>query len=328
MNKSVLYIARRFGFYLIAAFAALTLNFIIPRLMPGDPASIIFARFKGKLKPEAIDAMRESFGLTNDPVFIQYISYLKSILKGDLGTSIAYFPAPVSEIIGNGLVWTIFLAGSSMMIAFLIGTTLGIVIAWNRTGKLDTILPPALAFFGAFPYFWLAMVFLYLFGFSLNWFPIGRAYGNEINPGYNLPFFISTLYHAFLPALTLVFVSLGGWMLSMRNTMISTLGSDYITFAHAKGIPSRLIMLRYAARNAILPNLTGFGMALGFMLSGALLTEMIFSYPGQGFLLLQAVQTQDYPLMQGIFMTITLAVLGANWLVDIAILFFDPRTRR
>ena len=328
MNKSVLYITRRFGFYLIAAFAALTLNFIIPRLMPGDPASIIFARFKGKLKPEAIDAMRESFGLTNDPIFIQYISYLKSILKGDLGTSIAYFPAPVSEIIGNGLVWTIFLAGSSMMIAFLIGTTLGIVIAWNRTGKLDTILPPALAFFGAFPYFWLAMVFLYLFGFSLNWFPIGRAYGNEINPGYNLPFFISTLYHAFLPALTLVFVSLGGWMLSMRNTMISTLGSDYITFAHAKGIPSRLIMLRYAARNAILPNLTGFGMALGFMLSGALLTEMIFSYPGQGFLLLQAVQTQDYPLMQGIFMTITLAVLGANWLVDIAILFFDPRTRK
>ena len=328
MNKSVLYITRRFGFYLIAAFAALTLNFIIPRLMPGDPASIIFARFKGKLKPEAIDAMRESFGLTNDPIFIQYFSYLKSILKGDLGTSIAYFPAPVSEIIGNGLGWTIFLAGISMIIAFLIGTTLGIIIAWNRTGKLDTILPPTLAFFGALPYFWLAMVFLYLFGFSLNWFPIGRAYGNEINPGYNFPFFISALYHAFLPALTLVFVSLGGWMLSMRNTMISTLGSDYITFAHAKGIPSKLIMLRYAARNAILPNLTGFGMALGFMLSGALLTEMIFSYPGQGFLLLQAVQTQDYPLMQGIFMTITLAVLGANWLVDIAILFFDPRTRK
>ena len=328
MNKSVSYIARRLGFYLIAAFAALTLNFIIPRLMPGDPASIIFARFKGKLKPEAIDAMRESFGLTNDPVFVQYISYLKGILKGDLGTSIAYFPSPVSEIIGSGLVWTIFLAGSSMVIAFFIGTILGIILAWNRTGKLDSFLPPALAFFGAFPYFWLAMVFLYLFGFSLNWFPTGRAYGDEINPGYNLPFFISTLYHAFLPALTLVFVSLGGWMLSMRNTMISTLGSDYITFAHAKGIPSRLIMLRYAARNAILPNLTGFGMALGFMLSGALLTEMIFSYPGQGFLLLQAVQTQDYPLMQGIFMTITLAVLGANWLVDIAILFFDPRTRK
>ena len=328
MNKSLIYIIRRFSFYLVAAFAALTLNFIIPRLMPGDPASIIFARFKGKLKPEAIDAMRESFGLTNDPILVQYISYLKGILKGDLGTSIAYFPEPVSEIIGNGLYWTIFLAGSSLIIAFLIGTALGIIIAWNRTGKLDTILPPALAFFGAFPYFWLAMVLLYIFGFSLNWFPIGRAYGYEVNPGLTTTFVFSTLYHAFLPALTLIFVSLGGWMLSMRNTMISTLGADYITFANAKGISSRLIMLRYAARNAILPNLTGFGMALGFMLSGALLTEMVFSYPGQGFLLLQAVTTQDYPLMQGIFMTITLAILGANWLVDIAILFFDPRTRK
>ena len=328
MNKSLIYIIRRFSFYLIAAFAALTLNFIIPRLMPGDPASIIFARFKGKLKPEAIDAMRESFGLTNDPILVQYISYLKGILKGDFGTSIAYFPEPVSEIIGNGLFWTIFLAGSSLIIAFLIGTALGITIAWNRTGKLDTILPPALAFFGAFPYFWLAMVLLYIFGFSLNWFPIGRAYGNEVNPGLNPTFVLSTFYHAFLPALTLIFVSLGGWMLSMRNTMISTLGADYITFANAKGISSRLIMLRYAARNAILPNLTGFGMALGFMLSGALLTEMVFSYPGQGFLLLQAVTTQDYPLMQGIFMTITFAILGANWLVDIAILFFDPRTRK
>ena len=328
MNKSLIYIIRRFSFYLIAAFAALTLNFIIPRLMPGDPASIIFARFKGKLKPEAIDAMRESFGLTNDPILVQYISYLKGILKGDFGTSIAYFPEPVSEIIGNGLYWTIFLAGSSLIIAFLIGTALGIIIAWNRTGKLDTILPPALAFFGAFPYFWLAMVLLYIFGFSLNWFPIGRAYGNAVNPGLNPTFVLSTFYHAFLPALTLIFVSLGGWMLSMRNTMISTLGADYITFANAKGISSRLIMLRYSARNAILPNLTGFGMALGFMLSGALLTEMVFSYPGQGFLLLQAVTTQDYPLMQGIFMTITLAILGANWLVDIAILFFDPRTRK
>ena len=328
MNKSLLFLARRLGFYLIAAFAALTLNFIIPRLMPGDPASIIFARFKGKLKPEAIDAMRQSFGLTDDPMLVQYFSYLKGILQGDLGTSIAYFPEPVSSIIGSGLYWTLFLAGCSLIISFTIGTVLGIIIAWNRTGKMDTILPPVIAFFGAFPYFWLAMVLVYIFGFSMNWFPIGRAFGYEVNPGLNISFLFSVLYHAILPAFTMIFVSLGGWMLSMRNTMISTLGADYITFANAKGIASRQIMLRYAARNAILPNLTGFGMALGFVLSGALLTEMIFSYPGQGFLLLQAVQTQDYPLMQGIFMTITFAVLGANWLVDIAILLFDPRTRK
>ena len=297
-------------------------------MMPGDPASIIFARFKGKLKPEAIDAMRQSFGLTDDPMLVQYFSYLKGILQGDLGTSIAYFPEPVSSIIGSGLYWTLFLAGCSLIISFTIGTVLGIIIAWNRTGKMDTILPPLIAFFGAFPYFWLAMVLVYIFGFSMNWFPIGRAFGYEVNPGLNISFLFSVLYHAILPAFTMIFVSLGGWMLSMRNTMISTLGADYITFANAKGIASKQVMLRYAARNAILPNLTGFGMALGFVLSGALLTEMIFSYPGQGFLLLQAVQTQDYPLMQGIFMTITFAVLGANWLVDIAILLFDPRTRK
>ena len=328
MNKSIVFLIRRLGFYLVAAFAALTLNFIIPRLMPGDPASIIFARFRGKLKPETIEAMRQSFGLTDDPLIIQYWSYLKGILSGNLGTSIAYFPEPVSDIISSGLMWTIFLAGASLIIAFLIGTMLGIFIAWNRTRKLDTFLPPILAFLGAFPYFWLAMLALYIFGFSLNWFPIGHAYGSEVRPALNWTFIVSVLHHAVLPASTMIFVSLGGWMLSMRNTMISTLGADYITFANAKGISDRLIMLRYAARNAILPNLTGFGMALGFVLSGALLTEIIFSYPGQGYLLLQAVKAQDFPLMQGIFMTITLAVLTANWLVDIAILVFDPRTRK
>jgi|TARA_B110000438_G_scaffold33744_1_gene33340 peptide/nickel transport system permease protein len=328
MNSSLNYLFRRLGFYAVAAWAALTLNFFIPRLMPGDPAAIIFARFRGKLKPEAINALRETFGLTDAPLLGQYWSYLKSILSGDLGTSIAYFPEPVINIISSGLLWTIFLAGFSLIIAFSIGTLLGIIIAWNRNGKLDSFLPPALAFLGAFPYFWLAMVALYIFGFKLNWFPLGHAYGNEVTPGLNLPFILSALNHAALPALTMIFVSLGGWMLSMRNTMITTLGTDYITFAHAKGLSSRLIMLRYAARNAIIPNFTGFGMALGFILSGALLTEIIFSYPGQGYLLLQAVRAQDFPLMQGLFMTITFAVLAANWLVDIAILFFDPRTRR
>ena len=328
MNRSLNYFFRRLGFYVIAAWAALTLNFFIPRMMPGDPAAIIFARFRGKLKPEAIGALRETFGLTDAPLWGQYWSYLKSILSGDLGISIAYFPESVTNIIFNGLLWTIFLAGFSLVIAFSIGTLLGIFIAWNRTGKLDSFLPPALAFLGAFPYFWLAMVALYIFGFTLNWFPLGHAYGDDVTPGLNLSFLISALYHAALPALTMIFVSLGGWMLSMRNTMITTLGTDYITFAHAKGLSSRLIMLRYAARNAILPNFTGFGMALGFVLSGALLTEIIFSYPGQGYLLLQAVRAQDFPLMQGLFMTITFAVLAANWLVDIAVFIFDPRTRK
>ena len=327
MNQSLIYLFRRLCFYLLAGWAAITMNFFIPRLMPGDPASIIFARFRGKLKPEAMNALRETFGLTNEPLIGQYWTYLKSIFKGDLGISIAYFPEPVTSIISSGLLWTVFLAGTSLVISFAIGTLLGTVIAWNRGGKLDSILPPSLAFIGAFPYFWLAMVFLYFFGFKLGWFPLGHSYSDNVTPGLNLGFILSAIYHAILPALTMILVSIGGWMLSMRNTMIATLGADYINFARAKGLRSRLIMLRYAARNAILPNFTGFGMALGFVLSGALLTEIIFSYPGQGYLLLQAVTSQDFPLMQGVFMTITFTVLAANWLVDIAILFLDPRTR-
>ena len=328
MNHSAYYLLRRLGFYFLAAWAALTLNFFIPRLMPGDPAAIIFARFRGKLNPEAMDALRETFGLTNEPLMGQYWSYLKSMMQGDLGISIAYFPEPVTSIISTGLLWTIFLAGTSLVISFFLGTLLGTVISWNRGKKLDSVLPPVLAFVGAFPYFWLAMVVLYIFGFKLGWFPLGHAYGQEVTPGFNFSFLASAVYHAILPASTMILVGLGGWMLSMRNTMITTLGTDYITFAYSKGLPSRRIMLRYAARNAILPNFTGFGMALGFVLSGALLTEIIFSYPGQGYLLLQAVQAQDFPLMQGLFMTITFAVLAANWMVDIAILFFDPRTRK
>ena len=328
MNRSINFLLRRLGFYFIAAWAALTLNFFIPRLMPGDPATIIFARFRGLVKPETIEALRKTFGLNDAPLIQQYFSYLKSMLSGDLGVSIAYYPEKVSTIISSALLWTVFLAGTSLILSFSIGTFLGTVIGWNRNSKLDSFLPPLLAFLGAFPYFWLAMLTLYIFGFELSWFPLGRAYSNDVVPGLNFNFISSMIYHAFLPALTMVFVSIGGWMLSMRNTLISTLGSDYITFAHAKGLSKKTIMLKYAARNAILPNLTGFGMALGFVLSGALLTEIIFSYPGRGYLLLQAVRSQDFPLMQGLFMTITLAVLLANWIVDIAILFFDPRTRK
>ena len=328
MSNSIQYLTRRLGFYFIAAWAALTLNFFIPRLMPGDPAAIIFARFRGKLTPEAMIALRETFGLTDGPLLLQYFSYIKSMFKGDLGVSIAYFPEPVANIISTGLLWTIFLAGTSLVISFIIGTLLGAIISWKRGGRLDSFLPPSLAFIGAFPYFWLAMLSLYIFGFKLEWFPLRHAYSDDVTVGLNIPFIFSSIYHAILPATTMILVSLGGWMLSMRNTMLTTLGSDYITLARAKGLSSWVVMLKYAARNAILPNFTGFGMALGFVLSGALLTEIIFSYPGQGYLLLQAVRSQDFPLMQGLFMTITLAVLAANWFVDIAILFLDPRTRK
>jgi peptide/nickel transport system permease protein len=321
------YLLRRLGFYVLAAWVALTLNFFIPRFMPGDPAAVMFARFQGNLDPAALDALRETFGLTDAPLWTQYLLYLSHVAQGDLGTSVAYFPAPVTEVIGTGLLWTMFLAGTALVIAFALGTFLGALAAWWRGGWLDAITPPFLSLVGAFPYFWLAMVAAWLLGFQLGWFPVRHAYGLHLEPGLSLAFVGSVLYHAFLPALTLVIASLGGWTLAMRNVMVSVLGDDFITYAMARGLTKRRIFFHYAARNALLPNVTGFGMALGFVLSGALLTEIVFGYPGQGYLLLQAVRAQDFPLMQGIFLTITLAVLGANWLVDIVTVALDPRTR-
>lgn len=321
------FLLRRFGFYLLSGWVALTINFLLPRLMPGDPATALFARFRGRLGPEAMQALRETFGLTDAPLLSQYLTSMSHVVRGDLGISVAYFPSPVSTVIGTGLIWTLFLAGSAVAISFVIGTLLGLAAAWWRRGWMDTWLPSTLVFIGAFPYFWLAMVALYVFGFTLGWFPLGHAYADDLTPAFSAVFLADVARHAALPVATMVIATLGGWLLSMRNTMITVLGSDYVNLARAKGLPPSRVALRYAARNALLPSVTGLGMALGFVLGGSLLTEIVFSYPGQGYLLVQAVRNQDYPLMQGIFLVITLAVLGANWLVDLAYLWLDPRIR-
>ncbi len=321
------YILRRLGFYLIAAWVSLTLNFFIPRLMPGDPATALMGRFKGRLQPQALDALREAFGFTDAPLYIQYFTYVKHLFQGQLGISVVYFPSPVTDVIGTGLMWTLVLAGVAVVISFALGTVLGVLAAWRRGGWVDSVAPPVLLFLGSFPYFWLAMLLLYFFGFVLGWFPLWHAYDGYLTPGFSLEFVGSVLHHMILPALTIVAASAGAWMLSMRNTMVGVLSEDYITMAQAKGLSPRRVMFHYAARNALLPNVTGFGMALGFVLSGSLLTEIVFSYPGQGYLLIQAVQGQDYPLMQGLFLAITFAVLAANFMVDVIYVWLDPRTR-
>jgi peptide/nickel transport system permease protein len=240
---------------------------------------------------------------------------------------VAYFPSPVVSVISSGLVWTIFLAGSAVLISFVLGTLLGIAAAWWRRGWADSVLPPLLVFIGSLPYFWLAMVALYVMGFTLRWFPLGHAYADDLTPAWTWAFISDVLRHAALPVGSVVIATMGGWLLSMRNTMITVMGSDFVNLARAKGLAPDRVVMRYAARNALLPSVTSLGMALGFVLGGSLLTEVVFSYPGQGYLLVQAVRNQDYPLMQGIFLVITLAVLGANWLVDVVVLWLDPRIR-
>jgi peptide/nickel transport system permease protein len=321
------YLIRRLGFYLLAAWASVTLAFVIPRLMPGDPAAAMFARFRGKLKPEAMEALRATFGFNDGPTWSQYLGYLGHLFRGDLGISISQFPAPVTSVIAGGLVWTLFLTGLAVTVSFTIGTLLGMVAAWRRGRWFDSVMPPLLTFVGALPYFWLAMLALFVGGFTLGWFPMGHAYDDGVVPGFNAAFLASAARHAVLPALTIVVATVGGWLMGMRNNMTRVLGEDHVLLARAKGLSPARIMFRYAGRNALCPGVTGFGMELGFVLSGSLLTEIVFSYPGQGYLLIRAVQSLDYPLIQGLFLTVTLAVLGANWLVDLVYVWLDPRMR-
>lgn len=321
------FILRRLGFYLIAFWASITLNFLLPRFMPGDPVSRMFARTQGKMQPEQIDALRKLLGVDDRPIWEQYIDYLHNIVTGNMGISISRFPAPVTEVIAAQIGWTLLLGGTALVIAAVAGNLLGILAAWRRGGAIDSALPPVLIFIGSFPYFWLAMGALYLFGVILGWSPLRHAFSDGVEPGFTLEFLSDVGAHLVLPALTIVLVSIGGWMLGMRNTMIATNSEDYITMAEAKGLRPGRIMFRYAARNAMLPSVTSFGMSLGFVVGGAMLTEVVFAYPGVGYQLLNAVQGLDYPLMQGLFLTITAAVLLANFMVDVLYVRLDPRVR-
>lgn len=325
------HVIRRFLFYLCAIWVAVTLDFFIPRLAPGDPVAAIVGKMstKGYVTPAMQQSLAAMFGLnTHDPIWVQYFKYLGNLLHGDLGNSIQYFPTPVSQIIGQDIGWSIMLGGVAVVISFLLGCLLGIIVAWKRGTLLDTLLSPAMNFLSAIPYFWLALLSLYIFSYLLSWFPLSGGYDSaNIDPGWSLDFVGSVIQYAFLPAMTLVISSLAGWMLTMRNSMITTISEDYVLMAKAKGLSSARVMFRYAARNAVLPNITGFAIAIGAIVGGQLLTEMVFSYPGIGYALLQAVNQQDYAMVQSIFLIITLAVLGANFLADMLYAFLDPRVR-
>jgi peptide/nickel transport system permease protein len=323
----VKHLLRRIGFYLVALWASITLNFLIPRLAPGDPTGAVMAHFQGRMSPQTIHALQLQFGLSHDPFVVQYFQYLGNLFHGNLGTSFTYFPTPVTTVLAQEIPWTLALVGISVVISFTLGTLIGVLVAWRRGSFIASVLPPILTFFSAIPYFWLALIALYVFAYILNWFPLNGGYATSTTVGWTPDFLLSALYHGLLPAFTIVVASIAGWMLGMRNTMITTMTEDYVLLAEAKGLSQRRIMFSYAARNAILPNVTGFALSLGFVIGGALLTEVVFSYPGIGFALLQAAQNSDYPLLQGIFLLIAVAVLGANFIADLVYVVLDPRVR-
>ncbi len=319
---------RRLAFFALTLWVALTLNFLLPRLMPGNPAVAMISKFKGGVSPEALKTLETQFGVNSPQSLVsQYLSYLGNMASGRFGTSLSEYPASVGHIVLNAIPWTLGLVGLTTILAFVLGTGIGIAGAWRRGGPLDSIMPPVFVVTSVIPYFWLGLVMILVFGVQLKWLPYFFSYDYALTPTFSFAFIGNVIEHALLPAATLLVTTIGTWILTMRNTMITTLAEDYVRMARAKGLSSRRIMLDYAARNAILPNLTGFAMSLGFVLGGAILIEFVFNYQGVGYWLLNAVNNEDYPLMQALFLLITLAVLLAILAADIATAVLDPRTR-
>lgn len=314
----------------MAFWAALTVNFFLPRLMPGNPVDMMLTKLaqRGPVSPEAREAIELLLGTNSEaPLPVQYVEYLGKIFSLDLGVSVAYFPASVVDVIGQTLPWTIGLIGIATLISFVIGVGLGMLAGWKRGSWLDNFIPVT-TMFQSVPYFWLALILLFLLGSTWQLFPLNGGYNvYTTSPGWSWEFIGSLIYYGTLPALTIVISSVGGWMLGMRNMMVSTLSDDYIMTAEAKGLRPRRIMTAYAARNAVLPSVAGFAISLGFVVAGSIVTEAVFSYPGIGSALLNAVSSNDYSLMQGVFLVITLSVLGANLIVDLLYSIIDPRTR-
>ncbi|HEV7565168.1 MAG TPA: ABC transporter permease [Microbacteriaceae bacterium] len=322
------FLLRRVGFYLFTAWAAITLNFFIPRMLPGDPVQSLINKYQGRLSTDAINSLRVLFGLnTHTTLWQDYLTYWSNLFHGDFGISFTYFPTPVAEVIAQSLPWTLMLVGISTIIGFVLGTLAGVGLGWRRGTWMDGLLPVA-NFFSAIPYFWLGLIAIAIFAVAIPLFPASGGYDAGLIPSFSGDFIGSAIYHAALPALTIVVSSVAGWILSMRNMMVTVSSEDYVTVAQAKGLPERRVMFGYAARNAVLPSISGFALSLGFIVGGTLVTEMVFSYPGIGYVLFQAIGSKDYPLMQGVFLIITLSVLVANMAADFVYAFLDPRTRQ
>jgi peptide/nickel transport system permease protein len=325
------YMARKLGFYLVAAWLAVTLNFLLPQLIPGNPVQVLLSKMQqsGPVPPGEEQALTEMLGLGGGNILQRYGQYLDNLAHLRFGLSVTDFPNPVTTEIGDTIAWTLVLVGTATMISFVVGIGLGALAGWKRGTWLDSLVPST-TFLTAIPYFWLALILLYLFADNvLHLFPGYGGYNinSDLEIGFSGPFLASAFQHAILPAATIVISSVGGWLLGMRNMMVSTLAEDYVVAAEAKGIAPTRVAIGYAARNAVLPSVSGFAISLGFVVSGSIVMETVFSYPGVGAKLFDAVQNDDYPLMQGIFLVITFAVLGANLLVDLVYGFVDPRTR-
>ena len=325
------YVARRFGMFLLTVWLGSTLIFVIPRLAPGDPVAAMVSRLQAQAgyienSAEMIEAWRARFGL-DGPWHVQYLNYVRSMATFDLGLSLASFPSDVGEMVGRAIPWTIGLLAIATVFSFIIGNTIGALLAWRKTPGLVRLLLPVTLTFTSIPFFMFGILLIYILGFWLDLFPVSGGHGRGVTPGLNWPFISSVIEHGTLPALAVVLTSMGFWALGMRGMMITNDGEDYMILAEAKGLfPSR-IFWRYAVRNSVLPQITALALSLGTIVGGSTLVEYIFSYPGTGYLLYQGIVNTDYTLIQGIVFILIVATALAVFVIDLLYPIIDPRIK-
>lgn len=329
---SVRYLSQRSMIFVATVLISVTIVFFIPRLVPGDPIGGVLAKMAvagggGTGNEALVEAYKKRFGLDRS-LGAQYVSYLRQLAQGDLGYSIAIFPTRVSTLIGHALPWTVGLLGITTVISWLLGSLLGAVVGWSggRTRILQGLVPIALLLYTT-PYYILAIILVFLFAFHWPIFPLSGAYAAGANPSFTWSFISDVIKHGTLPALSIVLVSLGWWFLSMRSLIISEQGQDYILWAEAKGLTRGRIFWAYALRNALLPQTTGLALSLGHIIGGALITEVIFAYPGLGFLIYNAIKGLDFPVIQGTILLLVVSVATINFALDLAYPLIDPRIR-
>jgi len=329
------YVLRRAGMMLLVFFLAVTINFILPRLTPGDPIeqqlNQLVASSGGQIGDvnAMAEAYRARFGL-DQPLWKQYLNYWDSVLHVDLGYSLANYPERVDDTLLAGLPWTIGLLGVATLISFIVGTLLGGLLAWPRSpGWLRYVAVPLLLL-SAVPYFLIGVILLFVLAIVYRVLPAGGGFPFGQTLGWNWASVVGIIRHATLPALSIVLAEIGAWTVGMRGMLVSVLGEDYITLAEAKGLRQTRIFTRYGLRNALLPQFTKLAMTLGHIVSGAILVEVIFSYPGLGFRLYQAIQSKDYFVIQGIVLLLSISIAVAMFVIDILYPLIDPRisTRR
>ncbi len=327
---SASYLLRRIGVFLLIAWLAATLNFFLPRLTGQDPVRVKLlqqAQLGGHVQAGIEEMVREydrRFGLDR-PLWVQYLTFLRDAARLDFNYSIANYPRTVNEMIAEALPWTVGLLGITTVVSFALGTFLGALLGWPRAPRWMRWLMPPLWALHAIPFFLLGLILIYVFAFRFPVLPMFGGYSAGAFPALTAPFVLDLVRHATLPALSIVLVATGGWALSMRGMMVTTQGEDYVTFAEAKGLRSLTIFLRYCVRNALLPQATGLALALGQIVSGAVLVEVIFGYPGIGTVLFQAIRENDHFLIQGIVFTVIIALGLATLVLDAVYPLLDPR---